>query len=803
MQIEFKETSRGRHMIFVRVLLDEATQKAGISAVAQTAGGNPIPAKLIDQGVPGELTLVVPQLTVPLVATVRTADRTAQLTIDPQRAKRASQFNTLRRNPAASLIRNADDKVRHTAGAIYTTDVVPEWVDKQIIGRGRAETVAPADSESATGPVDVLALGTDGTPYPGAAWTSLGDTASHPDDDPNCVHRRVGFSLRLPLFDVPDVILWARGLRCEDGDVFLALAGDDLCHRKDDFAVMTCPAMSDAAYDHWFRTHCATREELSRQRVRRFPVEPTFSFVVPLYKTPLSFLHDMATSVLGQTYSKLQLVLVNASPEEGGLTAAVSKLAATDERVSVVTLEQNLGITENTNFGIQAAKGDFVAFMDHDDTIEPDLLYRYVEGINRYPETDLLYCDEDKLRGTSYIEPNFKPDWDPEMLCSQNYVCHLLTVRKSILDTLEPATREFDGSQDQNMTFRVGELARNVYHARRVLYHWRISENSTAVDPNAKPYTTVAGIKSVQGHLDRTGIAGKAGQRADIANVYQISYELPDQPSVSIVIPNKDQVPVLDRCLASIRNRTTYKNYEVVIIENNSTDPKTFAYYDTAQAADPRVKVVTCQTDGTFNYARLNNFGVAQTTGDYVLLLNNDTEVISPDWLEQMLGPATTPGVGIVGAKLLFPDDTIQHAGVCFHREGPAHLGFHLPRNSHDYYQYYLVMRDCTAVTGACLLTSRKLWDELGGMDEKYAVSYNDVDFCLRVRQKGLRVVYQAAAELYHYESITRGVVKSPAQYEQWMMEEGMLKAQYPRYYAEGDPYQNPNVEGLWHHLHW
>lgn len=797
MAIAFREMSRGRSMVFVRVITTGHTDASALVARA-AAGDVEVPVKLLDQGLDHERTLIIPQLDVACRVFVSGGDEGASLLVDPRQAMFSSQFNTLIHNGRAERVRNGDTKVRRSSGSVYTTEVVPDWDAGQTIVRGIAEAFVT----SAERPVHIAAFDRSMRPLGERTLVTLGDSMSHPEEDEGLLLRRVGFSFRVPL-ELPDVIVWAQGLRGSDGDVFSCLTAAELLDRRNGFAGRTYSAMNDVAYDEWFRLHCTPREALGLQKKRSFVIEPAFSVVVPLYKTPADVFDEMVESVLAQTYAKFELILVNASPDDVSLCNEVGRFRTLDSRVNVVNLEENRGITENTNAGIAVAKGDFVAFLDHDDVIEPDLLYEYVLGINRYPQTDLLYCDEDKLKDGRLCEPNFKPDWDPEMLCSQNYVCHMLTVRKSVLDTLEPATREFDGAQDQNMTFRVGELARNVYHVRRPLYHWRISTNSTAVDPAAKPYTTTAGIRSVQGHLDRLGINAIAKQRSGMPNVYEIAYRLSQEPLVSIIIPNKDQVPVLNRCLESIRCRSSYKNYEVVVVENNSTSPETFAYYKELQKREPRVRVVFYESDGTFNYSKLNNFGASYANGDYLLFLNNDTEAISADWLEQLVGPCMTEGIGAVGAKLLFPDGTIQHGGVAFHREGPVHLGFHLPAENHDYYQYYLVMRDATAVTGACLLTSMDVWNKVGGMDESFAVNYNDVDYCLRVWEAGQRVVFQPRAELYHYESVTRGVVKSRRESIQWMAEEGLLKARYPRYYAEGDPLQNPNIEGLYHHLHW
>lgn len=801
MAIEFKEITRGRStMVFMRATITKPSNISNIKASAHTLNGNEIPVQLLNQGLPDDLVVALPQLDVPTVITLESSLEAKNVKVSPLEANIRGKLNTFTHNEEAERIRNADIKERHSSFTINVTDVIPDWTNNQYIVRGVASMLFSEHDTSKDNPVNLLVLTRDGKPLPGPDWICLADVQKNLTS--GSVLREVCFSFRLPMI-IPNVIIWVQGIKEPRGDFFLSLTSETIDDIRRRFVERVLPGMEDSAYDEWFRLHCATKEELDLQKGHRFEFEPSFSIIVPLYKTPIQFFNEMAESVLTQTYDNFELILVNASPDHAELSKAVEALAARDSRVTVIELETNLGITENTNRGIELAKGDFCCFLDHDDVIEPNLLYEYVKGINDYPHTDLLYCDEDKLQDGRLTWPYFKPDWDPELLCSLNFVTHLLTVRKGILDALDPATNAFDGSQDHNMTFRVGELARNVYHVRKPLYHWRVTPNSTSGKPESKPYTMKAGILSVQNHLDRLGVPGTVVRRGNYHNIYQIDFDLTNEPLVSIIIPNKDHVQVLDRCLASIERLTTYSNYEIIIAENNSVDSATFAYYDTAQKKNSRIRVVSCVTGGEFNYSYVNNYASSYAKGKYLLLLNNDVEVISPDWINQLVGPCLLPDVGVVGAKLLFPDNSIQHGGIAFPRPQLVVMGMLLPRDTPAQNLYYSVMRDSAAVTGACLLTPKWLWDQLGGLDESFKVNYNDVDYCLRAWKLGKRVVYQPAAELYHYESTSRGITKSKAQNRQWRYEEGLLMSRYPNLYAEGDPFQNPNVEGAYFHLRW
>ena len=600
------------------------------------------------------------------------------------------------------------------------------------------------------------------------------------------------------------LVLWAYGSTGAVSDGVLALEPHMLTGLRMGWYTRTVSAERDPAYQEWFLEHHRTSErELEMQRKRYFEVRPVFSIIVPLYKTPLDYFHEMVESVLNQTYGRFELILVNASPENEKLSSAVDAYVERDSRVRRVDIAENLGITLNTNEGIKVATGDFVAFFDHDDILEPDILYRYAQGINDYPDTDLLYCDEDKYIEGKYEAPHLKPDWNPDLLCGCNYVTHMLTVRKSVLDTLELPGKEFDGAQDYHMTFRIAEKARNVFHARKVLYHWRVHPGSTAAASDAKPYTAIAGLRAVQAHLDRTGIDGTACH-AKLANYYYIDYHFDEPPLVSIVIPNKDMAPVLTDCVDSILHKTDYANYEVVIVENGSVEPETFACYEELQK-DERVRVVAFDTGGEFNFSKIINFGFNEAKGDYLLMLNNDTKVIEPAWLRSMMGIAQREDVGAVGAKLVYPDMTIQHAGVTVNRSNPLHIGEKLPYDAVDFFNYLNMTCDLVAVTGACLLTKRPVFEKVGGMDESFASDYNDVDFCLKMVAEGLRVVYDPQAFLFHYESLSRDVGESSERQLLRVREASRLQQKWPAYWALGDPFLSLNFRagGQYRQLGW
>lgn len=554
-------------------------------------------------------------------------------------------------------------------------------------------------------------------------------------------------------------------------------------------------AGADPYYPEWLARHRITAREMELERGLNLAHEPLFSIIVPLFKTPEPFFREMLASVLAQTYANWELILVNASPEEGRLCELVDEACARDKRVRRVGLESNQGISLNTNAGIEVARGDFVSFFDHDDVLEPDLLFEYAKAIGHHNDIDLLYCDEDKLgENGEYYAPYFKPDFNLDLLRCNNYVCHMLTIRKSLLDVLEPNTPEFDGAQDHNLTLEAVERARHVWHVPRVLYHWRVSATSTAANADSKPYANAAGIRAVSAHLERMGIRAEVA-RSRFPFTYAVHYLPPEpHPLVSVIIPTSDHIEMLRRCLDSIFKRTTYSNFEVLLIENNSVEPETFAYYEEVSTAHPnRVRVVTWE--GGFNFSKLVNFGVREARGDYLLLLNNDTEVITPEWMDRLVGICAREDVGAAGALLWYPDDTIQHAGIVVTNKDAGHFMQDMPRsNNYGYFNLANCQRDLSAVTGACLMTTREAFEAVGGFEESLEVAFNDVDFCLKLREKGLLVVYTPEVELYHYESVSRGADIGEEKLLRNHRERAYLYSRWVRHYAHSDPYYTPNL---------
>ena len=541
---------------------------------------------------------------------------------------------------------------------------------------------------------------------------------------------------------------------------------------------------------------------LARQRMgalaspQDYPVKngPRFSVVVPLYKTPVPFLQAMVQSVVEQIYPSWELILLNASPEDRALGAALDTLD--DERIRIVPLEGNEGIAGNTNVGIDAAQGDFVVFFDHDDTLDRFALYEYAKHIAKDASIDALYCDEDFLNEEGeYVAPHFKSDFNLDLLRSHNYITHLLAVRASYAKELKLRSA-FDGAQDYDFLLRLVERTQHIVHVQQVLYHWRISDTSTAKSAGNKNYADDAGRRALQEHYDRLGIDATA-ELTDAACFYHTKARVSGNPLVSVIIPNKDCADVLARCIDSIVQKTTYANYEIIVVENNSTEPETFAYYEHVVEQYDCVRVLTWHEG--FNYSLINNFAADEAQGEYLLFLNNDTEVIEPDWMTTMVAYCQREDVGVVGAKLLYPDDTVQHAGVSMIHcntvndlGGPIHVFINLDRDDPGYMRRAVLTQDLSAVTAACMMTKASLFRELGGFDGTYVVAFNDVDYCFRVRRAGKLVVFNPDVLLYHYESLSRGADNTPEHAGRFMREQSLLRRQWIEYYTKGDPYHGP-----------
>lgn len=537
--------------------------------------------------------------------------------------------------------------------------------------------------------------------------------------------------------------------------------------------------------------------EREKEETTVFPKDVTFSILVPLYNTPERFLREMIESVTAQTYGKWELCLADGSDDAHDFVGRIcQEYRQKDSRIKYQKLAKNEGISGNTNECYKMATGNYIALFDHDDLLHPCVLFAYMQAICE-KDADYIYCDEATFKGNSInhmITLHFKPDFAPDNLLANNYICHFSVFSRELLESGELFRSQFDGSQDHDMILRLTAKAKHIVHVPRILYYWRSHKGSVASSIDAKTYAIDAAKGAVADHLTRLGYRNfEIESTRAFATIFRIKYELTSRPLVSIIIPNKDHVDDLSRCVESVINLSTYDNYEIVIVENNSETVEIRTYYEEI-SRHPRVQVV--EYKGDFNYSKINNFGVQYAKGEYLLLLNNDTEVITPDWMEELLMYAMRKDVGVVGAKLYYPDKTIQHAGIVIglgaHRTA-GHTHYRIPEANVGYMGRLCYAQDVTAVTGACMMVSKALYEELGGLDESFTVALNDVDFCLRVREKGFLNIFTPFAELYHYESKSRGSDKKDERALRYQQESDRFRVKWADALAKGDPYYNPN----------
>lgn len=556
-----------------------------------------------------------------------------------------------------------------------------------------------------------------------------------------------------------------------------------------------------AAYKSYGTLSMPDEETRKKQRETVFPENICFSILVPLYNTPNNFLIEMINSVKSQTYENWELCLADGSDAQHGEVGDICRgYAEADKRIKYKKLEENLGISGNTNKCLEMASGEYIGLFDHDDILHPCALYEYARVINEQ-DADYIYCDETTFKGDSIdnmITLHFKPDFAIDNLRANNYICHFSVFSKELIDHTGLFRSEFDGSQDHDLILRLTHNAKKIVHVPKILYYWRSHAGSVASDINAKSYAIDAAKGAVAAHLKQCGFEGfKIESSRAFETIFRIRYKLLDKPLISILIPNKDHVPDLRRCIDSITTRSSYENYEIIVIENNSTETGTFEYYETLKK-HPSIDVV--KYDGEFNYSRINNFGEKSARGEYLVLLNNDTEVITRTWLEELLMYAQRPDVGAVGCMLYYEDYSIQHAGIVLglgaHRSaGHSHYGMN--KENLGYMGRLCYAQDVSAVTGACLMTARADYEAVGGLNEDLAVALNDVDFCLKLRHRGLLNVFTPFAELFHYESRSRGTDVTDAaeakNAERYNKECELFKSIWKEDLEKGDPYFNPN----------
>lgn len=549
----------------------------------------------------------------------------------------------------------------------------------------------------------------------------------------------------------------------------------------------------EVPYGPWYEAYVPDETELEKQGQHHFEYSPLISVAVPAYRTPERFLIQMIESLIAQTYGNWELCIANGSPEDAAMKTVLEKYTKKDSRIRVSELTENKGIAGNTNAALEMAQGEFVGLLDHDDLLAPNALYEIALALGRDRALDAVYTDEDKVTTEldEHFQPHLKPDFNLDLLRSNNYICHFFVVRRSIVQKIGGFRQEFDGAQDHDFIFRCIETAEKVGHIPEILYHWRTHKASTADNPASKMYAFDAGKRAIEAHLKRTGTEGTVSHTPDLG-FFRVKYPVQGQPLVSIIIPNKDEKETLKACIDSIREKTEYPNYEIIIVENNSTTDEIFQYYKEL-SQDPRIRLLRWKKE--FNYSAINNYGVRHANGEYLLFLNNDVTVITPGWIRELLGVCQRPEVGAAGVKLIYPDDTIQHAGCVIGLGGIAgHMFVDMPANRTGYLHKASILQDMSAVTAACMMMKRAVFEEAGGFTEKLSVAFNDVDLCLKVRKNHKLIVYDPYVQLYHMESKTRGAEDNKEKVRRFQEEIEYMRCQWIDILKKGDPYYNKNL---------
>lgn len=539
-----------------------------------------------------------------------------------------------------------------------------------------------------------------------------------------------------------------------------------------------------------------TEQELESQRKHVFPRKIKFSIVVPLFNTPEKFLREMIQSVIDQTYNNWELCMADGSdPDHNAVEKICRQYAKKDSRIKYKKLEKNLGISGNTNACLDMTTGDYIGLFDHDDLLHPAALHEVMKAICEQG-ADFIYTDENTFheQPKDAFCPHFKPDYAPDTLRTNNYICHFTVFKSSLLEKTGGFRAQFDGSQDYDMVLRLTEQAEKIVHIPEILYYWRAHQNSVAQAIEAKPYVIEAAKGAIAEHLERVGLKG-AVEDSVVPSMYRIRYTIEREDMVSIIIANRDHVQDLRTCIDSIYRLTSYKNFEIIIVENNSVQEETWAYYEELKQFDNITVVTWHDQDGKFNYSSINNFGAKYAKGEYILLLNNDVEIISQDWIQEMLMFAQRKDVGAVGVKLYYPDDTIQHAGIGIGLLTLAgHYHRYFDRRHPGYMGRLIYAHNVSAVTAACVMIPKRVWDKVHGLDESFEVAFNDVDLCMRIRKAGYLIVWTPYAELYHYESKSRGCEDTPEKKKRFEGEVRRFQERWSKELEAGDPYYNPNL---------
>jgi GT2 family glycosyltransferase len=543
-------------------------------------------------------------------------------------------------------------------------------------------------------------------------------------------------------------------------------------------------------YWHWLHLRRAYRtEHADALPDPPLPIDgPRLSVVAPVYRPSTWYFRECVASVLNQSYRHWELCLCDDGSQDPELTGILEEYAASDSRVKVVTMDQNGGISRATNRALEAATGEFIVLLDHDDVLDADALAEIAAVIIREGDADVVYSDEDKLDELDRpFMPHFKPDWDPDLLLAYPYLGHVLAVRHELLDRIGRFRPDFDGSQDYDVMLRATEMARRVVHIPKVLYHWRVVAGSAAGDTDAKPWAHLASRRALEDAVARRGLDAEV-QPGPFQGAYHVRRRVQGSPTVSVIIPFRDQAALTMGCLDSLATAPGYEIGEIVLVDNGSVEPETRAL---CRQLEQRPSVRIIEYPGAFNWAAINNVAAATCRSDMLLFLNNDIEASSKEWLRALVELGQRPEVGAVGARLVFPDGKLQHAGVVLGLGGIAsHLFLGMPKGGRGYFSWDRVVRGYSAVTAACMLVRRSVFEELGGFDEKFAVGFNDVDFCIRLRRAGYRVLYTPHAELTHFESVSRGLSGYYRDYQEFLVRWNDLL-------GTEDPFYNPNLSRL------
>lgn len=547
------------------------------------------------------------------------------------------------------------------------------------------------------------------------------------------------------------------------------------------------------SYQKWVMENEPSQKELKIQSKIIFNYMPKISIIVPVWNTSKQFLIDMIESVLKQTYSNWELCIADGASKEKHVREVLDHYIKKDNRIKVKYLSENKGIAGNSNQALNLATGDYVALLDHDDLLAAFALFEVVKVINENTDVDFIYSDEDKISedSTKRFDPHFKPDWSPDTLRSYNYITHLSVIKKELLDRVGWFREGYEGSQDYDLILRCTEKAKKIVHIPKILYHWRMSENSTAQNPNSKLYACESAKKALKDHLNRIGLKGKVNDGLFFGS-YKISYDIDYNHKISIIIQNRDYNKYIKKCINSILNNTTYKNYEIIIIESNIQE-EIIKYYEYIRNKHDNISVLEWR--GTFNYSAISNFAANFAKGDILLFLNNDTEVINKNWLEEMVQYVQRKDVGAVGAKLYYPYDIIKHAGIIIGIGGTAGYSYRFfPKDSLGYFGRLGIVQNLSAVTSACLMMKKEIFNEIGGFEEEFSLVFSDVDICLKVRKGGYLVIWTPYAQLYHYESKARGFDDALEKQERFKKEIELFKRKWGYILENGDPYYNPNL---------